>query len=100
MADEKKTEMVYDLGVIDTVLDDVPAGDPSMDEINELLDQLKGLKMTPPVQLTWERLEAKRAELKDFAAMDIQDKACVLALLAVRNARIRDNAKGLLEQAT
>ena len=100
MADEKKTEMVYDLGMLDTVLDDVPRDDPSMAEINELLDQLKDLKMTPPVRLTWERLENKRAELKDFATMDMQGKACVLALIAVRNARIRDNAKGLLEQAT
>jgi len=97
---EEKNAMVYDLGMIDTVLEDVPKEDPSMEEINELLDQLKDLKMTPPVKLTWERLEQKRAELKDFASMDMQDKACVLALLAVRNARIRDGAKALLEQAT
>lgn len=97
---EEKNEMVYDLGMIDTVLEDVPKDDPNMEEINELLDQLKDLKMTPPVRLAWERLEQKRAELKDFASMDMQCKACVLALLAVRNARIRDGAKALLEQAT
>ena len=93
-------EMTYDLGMLDTVLEDVPREDPSMEEINELLDQLKDMKMTPPVQLTWERLEQKRAAFKDFASMDIRDKACVLALFAVRNARVRDNAEGLLEQAT
>lgn len=97
---EEKSEMVYDLGMIDTVLEDVPKEDPSMEEIHELLDQLKDLKMTPPVKLAWERLEQKRATLKDFASMDMQDKACVLALFAVRNARIRDGAKALLEQAT
>ena len=101
MSDKNETgRPVYDLGMVDTVLEDIPSDPPSKEDIAELLERAGSLRMTPPIKMVYERIMALSEADREWSKMDEMQQNCVLALFAVSTASLRENVKVLSENAT
>lgn len=98
--ENKSARPVYDLGMVDTVLEDIPSEPPTKEDIAELLERASGLRMTPPIKMVYERIAAIPEADREWSKMDEMQQNCVLALFAVSTASLRDNVRVLSENAT
>jgi len=90
----------YDLGMTETVLEDVPMAPPTIESFQELLDRLEALSMTRPIAMAYAAVCKERETFTTWDAFSLVQKTRALLLFAVYNASIRSNSKFLAEQAT
>ncbi len=88
-----------DLGMVDTVQSDMPDAIPTKAEMDELLERVKDMTKTRPLEQIYEKVTSRGA-FDNWEALTFEEQNCMLAIWACYRAQLRDNVRALADQAS